>query len=199
MTITDEQRKALAEPLPRSEVMTRDGGGGKQLSYVAGWWVIAQMNAIFGSAGWSYDASDTRETVRIQRPDGRWEIAYSARCRLVVGGCTIADVGHGNGLDKVCGNAIEKAEKEAATDALKRCAKSLGHRLGLALYDKEQEHVSDEPTVPSPIMVDQAIDARVMREWQSMSEVELRSVWPFLSADTKAQIKAAMAARKVVA
>ena len=194
MTITDEQRKALAEPLPRSEVRTREGGGGKSLSYVEGWWVIAQLNAIFGSGGWSYDASDTRETVRLQRPDGRWEVAFTARCRLTVGDCTIADVGHGNGLDKLCGAAIEKAEKEAATDSLKRCAKSLGMRLGLALYDKEQEHVAEE--TPPPPAVDRALDARVLRDWEAMPRDELRAAWPTLSAETKAKINAAKAAKK---
>lgn len=192
--ITDEQRKALAEPLPRSEVRTREGGGGKALSYVEGWWVIHQMNLIFGSGGWSYDASDTRETVRIQRPDGRWEVAYSARCRLVVGECTIADVGHGNGLDKSCGAAIEKAEKEAATDALKRCAKSLGMRLGLALYDKEQEYVQEEAPPPKA-EVDRAVTALTASTWRTMSDAELRAAWPKLSPELRAEIKAARAAK----
>lgn len=196
MTITKEQRAMLDATLPESAVTQRTQAG-QSLSYVQGWWVIGELNRIF-PAGWSYDV-ETVEAVRVEeqnpkRPgETRWRVSYRARCVLRVGDVTMADVGHGHGIDRDCGAAIESAEKEAATDALKRAAKSLGWRLGLALYDKEREHVgADAP--PAPV-VDAETDARVMREWQSMSREDLRAAWPMLSADTKAQINAAKAAR----
>lgn len=200
MTITKEQRAMLDATLPESAVTQRTQAG-QSLSYVQGWWVIGELNRIF-PGGWSYDV-ETVEAVRVEeqnpkRPgETRWRVSYRARCVLRVGDVTMADVGHGHGIDRDCGAAIESAEKEAATDALKRAAKSLGWRLGLALYDKDREHVgADAPPTPT---VDAETDARVMREWQTMSREDLRAAWPMLSADTKAQINAAKAARKVVA
>jgi DNA repair and recombination protein RAD52 len=156
MSITEEQSRKLNENLPREVVEQRDGGGGRKLSYVPGFYVVDRLNLIFGCGGWSY-ACTTREVVRERTEDDqksgakvwRWHVSYSASCTLTVGGCTITDVGHGHGVDKDCGAAIESAEKEAATDALKRCAKSLGRSMGLALYDKSQEHVG--PTVGSVV------------------------------------------------
>ena len=197
--ITKEQQAALNADLPASAVRSRDKAG-QTLSYVEGWWVIDRLNAILGIGAWSFDATDTREVYREQRADGKWCVSYSARCRLSAAGVTIGDVGHGHGVDKSCGNAVESAEKEAATDALKRCARALGRSMGLALYDKTQEHVAEErPATPPAPTVDAALDARVMRDWEAMPREELRAAWPMLSADTKAQINAAKAARKVVA
>jgi len=197
MTITKEQRAMLDATLPESAVTQRTQAG-QSLSYVQGWWVIGELNRIF-PAGWSYDV-ETVEAVRVEeqnpkRPgETRWRVSYRARCVLRVGEVTMADVGHGHGIDRDCGAAIESAEKEAATDALKRAAKSLGWRLGLALYDKDREHVGAE--VPPAPTVDAALDARVMRDWDAMPAEELRAAWPSLSADTRSQINAAKAARK---
>jgi len=76
-------------------------------------------------------------------------VTYTAGCRLTVFGddfspCPpIVDHGAGHGIDRDKGLALESAIKEACTDALKRCAKSYGNVLGLALYDREQRNVSD--------------------------------------------------------
>lgn len=191
--ITKEQAALLNADLPASAVRSRDKAG-QTLSYVEGWWVIDRLNSILGIGSWSFDATDTREVYREQRADGKWCVSYSARCRLLAGGVTIGDVGHGHGVDKSCGNAVESAEKEAATDALKRCVRALGRSMGLALYDKTQEHVAEE--APPPPAVDRALDARVLRDWEAMPRDELRAAWPTLSAETKAKINAAKAARK---
>jgi hypothetical protein len=146
--ITPEQIKMLNEPFPRSAVKERKQGG-RGVSYAEGHYIIRKLNAIFGNGSWSYSCA-TREVYREQLDDGekgqRWHVSYGSTCRLsVAAGHEIVDVGHGHGIDRECGAAIESAEKEAATDSLKRCAKSLGDALALALYSKGQEHVHDGP------------------------------------------------------
>lgn len=145
---TNEIRDALNKGFPREQIATREQGG-KKLSYAEGHYVIRTLNEIFGNAAWSYRVT-TREVFRERMLDKtkngeveRWHVSYSASCELRAGEATIVDVGHGHGIDRDCGLAIESAEKEAATDALKRAAKSLGDALGLALYSKGQEHVVD--------------------------------------------------------
>lgn len=152
--MSEQLKQALNAPFPRSAVATREQGG-KKLSYTEGHYVIRTLNAIFGNAEWSYEVT-TREVYRERTLDKlknggeveRWHVSYSASCKLTAGNATIVDVGHGHGIDRDCGLAIESAEKEAATDSLKRCAKSLGDALGLALYSKGQENVADEPAEP---------------------------------------------------
>lgn len=197
--ITKEQAAKLEEPIPASEIATRSAAG-QSLSYVQGWWVIGELNRIFGPGGWSYEV-ETHEAVRTSEPDPkrggeRWRVSYRARCVLRVGDCVIADVGHGHGIDKDCGAAIESAEKEAATDALKRSAKSLGWRLGLALYDKDRQHVSHEPEEPAaPEPASESEIARIVRDWDAMPESERRAAWAGLDAAAKARVKAARAAK----
>jgi ribosomal protein S5 len=64
---------------------------------------------------------------------------------LRVGEVTRQDVGFGSGFAKMVGDAIEGATKEAATDALKRAARTFGNIFGLALYDKSRANVSAAP------------------------------------------------------
>lgn len=144
--------------IPKSAVEQRQGGGASKLSYLAGWYVIDRMNKIFGPDAWSYDVTELRcvHSGKISGKYGDQESAsYSATVALFVQfpdgtqAKRITDVGFGNGTDKTDpGKPHELATKEAVTDALKRCAKSLGMSLGLALYDKKQENVGDEEPAP---------------------------------------------------
>lgn len=144
--------------IPAKAVSSRQGGGTKALSYLEGWYVIDRMNKIFGPDAWSYDATELR-CVHQGELDGKYgkifSASYSATVALFVQfpdgtqAKRITDVGFGNGTDKTDpGKPHELATKEAVTDALKRCAKSLGMSLGLALYDKKQENVGDEEPAP---------------------------------------------------
>ena len=54
-------------------------------------------------------------------------------------------VGAGHGIDVDLGQAHESAIKEAETDAMKRALMTFGNQFGLALYDKTQANVADEP------------------------------------------------------
>lgn len=159
---TNEIRAALNKGFPREQIATREQGG-KKLSYAEGHYVIRTLNKIFGNAAWSYRIT-TREVFRERMLDktkngevDRWHVSYSASCELRAGDATIVDVGHGHGIDRDCGLAIESAEKEAATDALKRAAKSLGDACGLALYDKTQANVTDEAPAAAAHTVEEVL------------------------------------------
>lgn len=183
---TNEIRSALNAGFPREQIATREQGG-KKLSYAEGHYVIRTLNRIFGNAAWSYRCT-TREVFRERMLDKtkngeveRWHVSYSASCELRAGDATIVDVGHGHGIDRDCGLAIESAEKEAATDSLKRAAKSLGDACGLALYDKQQEHVVDEPTarmVPAVEEVIEAFASTTTEEQHKAAREMMEAAWP---------------------
>ena len=151
MSLTDDERKKLNANLDARVVRTREGGGGKELYYVEGWWVIDQLNRIIGQGRWGYECEPHMVSDAVNAK-GNPTVTYISRCTLTIEGCQpITDHGAGHGNDRDRGLAIEKAIKEANTDALKRCAKSLGMALGLALYDKAQEHVAEPAADESEI------------------------------------------------
>lgn len=186
--LTDEQKRRFNEDLPSSVVREREGGGRKALSYVEGWYIIDRMNSILGPGGWSYDCTPTLAVSKMQSKDGkdRWAVTYTAKCVLAVDGCTIGDYGAGHGIDRDEGAAHESAIKEACTDALKRCAKSLGRSMGLALYDKTQEHVA---SAADALMAELA-NASTMDEVNALSTRASDAVRG-LGQDVVAQVRAA--------
>jgi len=143
MPFRDEQMKLLSGRLDEKFVKTRQQAG-KSLSYIEGWYVIAEANRIFGFDGWD------RETVSAECvwQDVRREpkaCAYAARVRIRVragDGLVIREgSGAGHGTGSTLGEAHESALKEAETDATKRALATFGNLFGLALYDKEQAGV----------------------------------------------------------
>lgn len=200
MSFTDEQRKALGQPMPREHVATREGGGGKALSYIEGHLVMREMNDIFSAGGWSYECEATQVVAaegvsKSGKP--QWRVTYTSRCVLVVGACRIADYGAGHGIDADLGAAIESAIKEAATDSLKRCCKTLGDRLGLALYDKQQRNVADA----APAGVEAAVVAALIRRFEAVktradwdaAAAEMKALWPAMDGGQQEAITKTMA------
>lgn len=144
----EQMEEELNECIPRSVVSQRDGGGGRSLSYLEGWYVIDRLNKIFGPLSWSKEIVEIKEVVN---KTNRGEFpAYLAKVRLTLFNSnyqgTVIKEAYGYGADKNGLNAHELAIKEAVTDALKVAAKDLGMSLGLALYDKSQENVTDDTT-----------------------------------------------------
>jgi DNA recombination protein Rad52 len=149
---TVEQVAALSSSLIRANVRTREQGG-RQVSYIEGWHVIAEANRIFGFDGWSRETLDIKCVAEKEREIGKakvpgWGVTYIAKVRLLI---YVADghfiregCGSGHGIDRDLGQAHESAIKEAETDAMKRAFMTLGNQFGLALYDKEQLNVVDE-------------------------------------------------------
>lgn len=139
--LTDEQRAMLAQDLPRDAVRRREQAG-QSLSYVEGHYVVSRLNQVLGFDGWSFVLPrGVREVYRGEREGRQGQnvvVLFQADGRLEAAGVVREDVGVGvcDANQKALAQGIEKALKEAVTDALKRCAKSLGKSFGLALYDK---------------------------------------------------------------
>lgn len=140
---------ALVQPLDVTRVKKRQGGGGRALSYLEGYDVIDRLNEIFGYASWSFEVEDLQE-VAVSK--GKM---FRARVLLTVqiDGTPTRRGDVGVGLAKSENQEeVEKAIKEAATDALKRAARTFGAQFGNELYDKEApEHQGiQRPDVVTP-------------------------------------------------
>lgn len=131
--LSAEQRMKLAQDLPRDVVKQRKQGGGS-VSFVEGWYVISRLNEVFGADGWSI----TMPPPVLTTAGGR--VVVSTTATLTAAGVSRTDVGAAVAAGD-SGDALETALKAAATDALKRCARTFGPSLGLALYDKAQGDV----------------------------------------------------------
>jgi len=196
MAITKEQQAELSKALSPNAVATRknsDGDGPAELSYLHGHYVIREMNRIFGHGGWSYRVTVAKEWDGTNEK-GNFVCTYLGRCVLTVGDCVIEDVGAGQGNSKRPSAAIEKAAKEAATDALKRCCKTLGDPLGLALYDKEQAHVADaapEPIGPKAKALLAQMEAAQDTKAKLAADNACREAWGKLNAAERALINEA--------
>lgn len=153
MSFTDDQKQQLAAPLNRSNVKEREQGG-RKLSYIEGWVVIDHANLIFGFDGWTRETIELKCVAEAPREIGQNKVpghgvTYTARVRVTAGGITREGCGAGHGIDRDLGLAHESALKEAETDAMKRAFMTFGNPFGLALYDKQQSMVSNEPPPPS--------------------------------------------------
>jgi len=147
-------QEELNANLPRSIVKTRDAGHGRTLDYLSNFDVKKSLNDILGIGMWAYEIKDLtcvhNGVIKDRFNKDIYSTSYVAKVRAVFqlgSGCLteFIDVGFGNGTDKADpGKPHELASKEAVSDALKRCACNLGMRLGLALYDKDQNFVIEE-------------------------------------------------------
>lgn len=154
MSFTDTQVSQLSAPLPRSNVKTRQQAG-RNLSYIEAWKAIDEANRIFGFGEWSSETIECRCVAEKPRKIGKGTyekdghgVSYVARVRITVktpdGLVTREGVGAGHGIDADLGLAHESAIKESESDARKRALMTFGNPFGLALYDKDQENVSDD-------------------------------------------------------
>lgn len=161
--LTIEQYEALRRPLNGTRIAKRTQSG-QQLSYLEAWDVKAHLTRVFGYGGWSFDIIETRligvldVTVGQQNREG-WEPMWYARGTLVipqlgcsytegaVGSATGSRAGGGGGLGDLHDNAL----KQAASDALKRCAISLGTQFGLSLYNSGATHDVVKGTLVKPV------------------------------------------------
>lgn len=146
---TEKQLSALAAPLNRANVKTRDQSG-RKLSYIEGWRAIDEANRIFGFDGWTRETIDINCVSEKPREIGAGKVpgfgvSYTAKVRINVNNIIREGIGAGHGIDRDLGQAHESAIKEAETDAMKRALMTFGNPFGLALYDKEQANVQDEP------------------------------------------------------
>lgn len=149
---SEQQKAELGKPLSSGHVKSRKVAG-RSVSYIEGWRVIDEANRIFGFDGWTRETVETRCVAEKPREIGDnkalgFGVSYIAKVKIVVFAddtlVTREGVGAGHGIDRDLGQAHESAIKEAETDAMKRGLMTFGYPFGLALYDKQQEHVADE-------------------------------------------------------
>jgi DNA recombination protein Rad52 len=144
---TGGQLERLGGDLDPSRVFTREGPGGKPLSYVKAHDAIKTANEIFGYGGWGYRVveqeriGETAVTSKYNKPG--WHVAYRCVVELTVAGCVpTSGTGYGDGVEytpTARATACELALKESESDALKRALRNFGNQFGLSLYMNDEE------------------------------------------------------------
>lgn len=134
----DRISQQLDKSLGKEYLSIRTGFGNTKLTYVEGWRIIGLANKIFGFDGWSSEIKSLAEDYNLDE-NGKISVGYSCLCRVTLkNGIFKEDIGFGNSENqKMRGMAIEKAKKEAVTDALKRALRQFGNALGNCCYNKE--------------------------------------------------------------
>ncbi|WWD15720.1 hypothetical protein CI109_100142 [Kwoniella shandongensis] len=142
----------LARKLGPEYVTTRPGpGGSAKLSYIEGWKVINLANEVFGFNGWSSSIVTLHTDYLEENAQGRVSCNITAVVRITLqDGAFHEDVGCGQGENiRGKGAALDKAKKEAVTDATKRALRTFGNVLGNCLYDKDYTKAVAKMTVPA--------------------------------------------------
>jgi DNA recombination protein Rad52 len=150
MSFSAKQLHALRRNLDHRFVRSRISNG-RELSYIEGWYAIAQANRIFGFDGWSRETLDSR-CVLARENRGSFLAVYTAKVRITVKAedAIIIREGHGSGEGhgNSAGEAHDTALKAAETDATKRALATFGRPFGLELYRKDK--IQHPPAVSLP-------------------------------------------------
>ena len=148
IVLDEERAKALATVLrgktPKSVIKTRVGKGGQKFSYVEGWYIKRMLNALFAMQ-WDFELQQVREGEFFYMNSQQVIVIGKLTVRDTSGNPRIVKVGVGkkdisylkdaNGRRSTTPVDLGNEIKAAETDALKRCATSLG--IALDLYMKE--------------------------------------------------------------
>lgn len=136
MSFSAKQNRALKREVDQRKVRTRRVNG-RDLSFLEGWFVIAEANRIFGFDSWSRETVEVR-CVLNREIRGTFTAIYAAKVRITVltDGRTIVREGHGTGEGHgpSAGETHDIAIKAAETDATKRALATFGKPFGLSLY-----------------------------------------------------------------
>jgi hypothetical protein len=156
MGFSAKQLQALRRH-PQSRFIRSRQVNGRELSYLEGWYAIAEANRIFGFDGWSRETLETR-CVLARESRGSFLAIYIARVRIIVtaNGATVIREGHGSGEGRGTspGEVHDIALKAAETDATKRALATFGKPFGLELYRggkiTSPKPLPAPPSVPLP-------------------------------------------------
>jgi recombination DNA repair RAD52 pathway protein len=184
MYLTTVQHDTLMKPLRASRVAKRSQGG-KQLSYLEAWDVKAHLTRIFGFGNWDAEVTEAQFMGTHDYMGGSGkdkpmvEVVWMVRLRLTirtyegefdplahlttyeeaaVGSATGGR--EGSGIGDLHDNAI----KQAASDALKRCAINLGTQFGLSLYDNGNTHDVVKQVLVGPPTAAESPEEKAKRE-----------------------------------
>ena len=136
MPLNDRQIEQLFRPINLSRVQQTDG-----FANLEAWDVIAHLTRIFGFMDWDKEI-DYELIFETERAAGRWDVAYSAKCRLTIRDAEEFESVHEDAATGSAKNQPSRADahdlaiKAAVSGALKRAAKDLGNQFGLSLYKK---------------------------------------------------------------
>ncbi|KAH8554820.1 Rad52/22 double-strand break repair protein [Umbelopsis sp. PMI_123] len=143
----------LAKQLGPEWVKQRPGpAGAGTMVYVEGHTIINLANKLFGFNGWSSEIKSMTTDYIDVLENGRMNICISVVMRVTLKDGTFhEDIGVGsmeNCKSKAIG--IQKAKKEAVTDATKRAIRYFGSVLGNCIHDKV--YMRDIMRLPTPIV-----------------------------------------------
>lgn len=124
-------------------VSHRVGPGGRQLPYVSVGDAVNIANEMFGHDGWSSEIRNSTVTNSERSEDGRgtWSVSATAVVRVTLaeqaGGSFREGLGCGSVKSPDKPQAFENAQKEAASDGLKRALSLFGNATGNSLHQPE--------------------------------------------------------------
>ena len=132
-----KQQQELLKPISASRIASRQGGGGKSLSYLEAWDVKAHLIRVFGFGRWSANVLQAELAFEEQNEKGQWNVGYKVLLELRVYDlpCSYTEAAIGSATLSQRGEAHDMAIKTAESDALKRAAINLGDQFGLSLYN----------------------------------------------------------------
>jgi hypothetical protein len=156
MGFSAKKVRALHRNPNHRRIRTREANG-RELTYLEGWYAIAEANRIFGFDGWNRETLESRCALARENR-GTFLAVYIARVRVTVhaDGATIIREGHGTGEGRGTspGEVHDIALKAAETDATKRALATFGKPFGLELYRSGRtlppRPLSSPPSVPLP-------------------------------------------------
>lgn len=136
MGFSTKQVQALQRNPDHRNVRTREVNG-RELTYIEGWYAVAEANRIFGFDAWNRETAESK-CVLARENRGTFMVVYTARVRITVqaDGTIIIREGYGTGEGRGSspGEVHDLALKAAETDATKRALATFGKPFGLALY-----------------------------------------------------------------
>lgn len=184
----DAINKALSKRLGPNFISQRPAAMGQRVAYIEGWRLIELANTIFGFNGWSHTVTSTNIDF-IDYTNGKFYVGVSATVRAQLrDGAFHEDIGYGQSEGmRSKALSIEKARKEAVTDALKRALKSFGNLLGNCLSDKDYvKYVCTKPKTSKDYNAEDSLNddwrLQVIRKKPSLAEA--------ITSDPKDEIKA---------
>ena len=171
----EKQSEILASNLDTSRVKTRQKAN-VSLSYLEGFDVIENANAIFGFGNWSYSIVVLEQVSQEINNNQNLVICYKAIVKVEVFSLDHVsfivrqDVGFGTGVARNPADAHENAAKEAVTDALKRSLRTFGNQFGNSLYDKSRQGQAQQNSAQ------RAQNTRIQSQRQTSDQIALRNL-----------------------
>eukprot|EP00124_Ichthyophonus_hoferi_P003768 Ihof_evm5s351 gene=Ihof_evmTU5s351 len=163
---SEKERQAIQQELRKnlgSEFISYRQAGGGKVAYVEGNKIIELANATFGFDGWNSSVMRLETDFTDEMGGGRFSVGITAVVRIQLkNGAFHEDVGFGvsEGM-KSKALSIEKAKKEAITDALKRAMRMFGNGLGNCIYDKHyRDFIGQKKQSKTVKLEDREVDLR---------------------------------------